>query len=31
MSGKKKPDAVSPTPAPSRAAAAGADEDWKDF
>jgi methyl-accepting chemotaxis protein len=31
LSGKKKPDAVSPRPAPSRAAAAGADEDWKDF
>jgi methyl-accepting chemotaxis protein len=31
LSGKKKPDAASPTPAPSRAAAAGADEDWKDF
>jgi methyl-accepting chemotaxis protein len=31
LSGKKKPDAVAPRPAPSRAAAAGADEDWKDF
>jgi hypothetical protein len=31
LSGKKKPDAVSPRPVPSRAAAAGADEEWKDF
>jgi methyl-accepting chemotaxis protein len=31
LSGKKKPPAVSRTPAPYRSAAVGAEEDWKDF